>query len=379
MSLTGPLFLNAVLVVTAAAFVLVVVVWPRLTPRTPWHVAGRVGALLLVNLLVLLSAVTQLNAAYLFFADWTDLQGALSGHVAQTGLDRGGAASKALRTPASGQAAHASRKVPALTVPVSASGVAQFKVTGPLSGLSGTVVVQLPEGYTSAAAQRRRYPVLEAYHGYPSGPLTWVKIFHIGDAIRQQVQARALRPTLVVIPQIEIPAGVDTEGVNGAPGLPQVETWLTRDVPDWVARTFRVESNRDSWATIGYSAGGWVAAMSTILHPAQYGAAIVLGGYFKPQFGPFYNPYPPTSPLVRRYDLPEVVKARPPPVALWMETSHSDALSYTSSAAFLRAAHRPLAVHAVVLQNAGHRDSVWINLLPEALRWLGANVRGFGP
>ncbi len=60
-----------------------------------------------------------------------------------------------------------------------------------------------------------------------------------------------------------------------------------------------------------------------------------------------------------------------------METSHADALSYSSSAAFLRATKAPTAVHAVVLQNAGHRVSVWIDLLPQALRWLGANVRGF--
>ena len=61
------------------------------------HIAGRIGALLMVNLLVLLSAATQLNAAYLFFAGWSDLEGAVSGHIAQTGLDRGGSASKALR------------------------------------------------------------------------------------------------------------------------------------------------------------------------------------------------------------------------------------------------------------------------------------------
>ena len=70
---------------------------------------------------------------------------------------------------------------------------------------------------------------------------------------------------------------------------------------------------------------------------------------------------------------------RPPPVSLWVETSHADPLSYNSSATFLRATRAPTAVHAVVLQNAGHRDSVWIALLPDALRWLGSNVAGFHP
>ena len=237
--------------------------------------------------------------------------------------------------------------------------------------------MQLPKGYTSAASSTQRYPVLEALHGYPSGPLNWVKVFHIRQAVESRVQAHELHPTLVVMPQIEIPRGVDTEGVNGGPGQPQVETWLTRDIPDWVGQHFRVLANRDAWATIGYSAGGFVAAMATVLHPAQFGAGIVLGGYFRPNFGPFYEPFTTKSRSGKYYDLPRVAFRRPPPVSLWVETSHADALSYRSSAAFLRATRAPTAVHGVVLQNAGHRDTVWIGLLPEALRWLGATARGF--
>jgi pimeloyl-ACP methyl ester carboxylesterase len=379
MSLTGPVFLGGVVALTVLAFVLLVVAWPRLTARSPLHVAGRVVALLTVNVLVLLTAATQLNSAFLFFAGWGDLQGALSGHIAQTALDRGGVPSAAVATKVRGVAATTAGQVPPLTVPVTPGGVATFTVHGPLSGLSGTVLVQLPPGYRSAAASTQRYPVLEAFHGYPSEPLNWVKIFHVGQALQTQERAHRLRPTLVVIPQIEIPKGVDTEGVDGSAGRPQLETWLTRDVPNWVAQTFRVTANRNAWATIGYSAGGWDAAMSTLLHPAQYGAAIVLGGYFRPQFGPFYDPYPPTSPLAARYDLPRLVRTHAPPVAMWVETSHADATSYASTARFLRAARAPLAVHAAVLQNAGHRDSVWIALLPEALRWLGKNVAGFKP
>lgn len=379
MSLTGSIFLDGIIVVTILAFCGVVVVWPRLTSRTPWHIAGRVVALALVNLLVLLMAATQLNAAYLFFASWGDLQGAITGHIVQTSLHRGGAEAKAPNLSVKGQTARVVTRVPPLTAPVSPTGLLQYTVHGAISGLTGTVLVQLPANYRSAAAVAQRYPVLEAFHGYPSEPLNWVKIFGIGPAIERQVQAHRLHPTLVVMPQIEFPRGVDTEGVNGGPGQPQVETWLTRDVPNWVGQHFRVIANRNAWATIGYSAGGFAAAMATVLHPAQYGAGIILGGYFRPNFGPFYEPFTPVSPLGRYYDLPRVVAHRPPPVSLWLETSHADSLSYNSSAHFLHATGAPMAVHAVVLRNAGHRDSVWIALLPQALRWLGTNVQGFHP
>jgi Putative esterase len=374
---TGPLFLNGIIVLTGAAFLGIVVAWPRLTPQTPWRIAGRVVALLLVNLLVLLTAATQLNSAYLFFAGWSDLGGAITGHLAQTGLDRGGAATRAPDSPVAGGAAVLPAHVPVLNRPVGPSGTLRYTVHGAFSGLTGTVLVLLPTGYASATAPR--YPVLEAFHGYPSEPLNWVRIFHVKQAIDQQVRARTLRPTLVVIPQIEIPRGVDTEAVNGGPGQPQIETWLTRDVPDWLVQHFRVSGHRNAWATIGYSSGGFAAAMATVLHPAQYGAGIVLGGYFRPEFGPFYEPFSASSTAGRHYDLSRVIRHRPPPVSLWVETSHADPVSYGSTARFLRSVRAPTAVHAVVLQNAGHRDSVWIRLLPQALRWLGANVNGFHP
>jgi len=42
--------------------------------------------LLMVNALVLLTAATQLNSQFLFFADWTDLSGALGGTTSSTAL-----------------------------------------------------------------------------------------------------------------------------------------------------------------------------------------------------------------------------------------------------------------------------------------------------
>lgn len=378
MSLTGPFFLDGIVALTVVTFLGLVAVWPRLTSPTPWHVVGRMVSLVLVNVLVLLTAATQLNAAYLFFAGWSDLQGALTGHIAQTGLDRGGAAAVAPNVAVRGVSAKVAAQVPALSQPVGPNGLLRYTLHGALSGLTGTVLVQLPRGYTSTAPTHR-YPVLEAFHGYPSEPLNWVKIFDIGHVIDHQVQTDTLRPTIVVMPQIEMPRGVDTEGVNGGRGQPQVETWLTRDVPDWVAQHFWVSADRNAWATIGYSAGGFDAAMSTVLHPAQYGAGIVLGGYFRPEFGPFYEPFSATSAAGRGYDLPRIAAHHPPPISLWVETSHADPVSYSSSARFLRSTKSPMAVHAVVLQNAGHRDSVWTALLPQALRWLGTNVRGFHP
>ena len=378
MSLTGPLFLGAVVACTVAAFVVLILVWPSLAGRSIRKIAARAGLLLTVNVLVLLTAATQLNAQFLFFADWTDLRGAFSGAPTATALSRGVLASHAASRKVAGTAATAGKKLPPLpTAQVDLSGVISYTVKGPLSGITGTVIVQLPAGYTNPTNASVRYPVMEAFQGYPGAPNSWINGMNLGGVAAQQAAAKRMRPILVVSPQVEIPPGVDTECVNGSAGTAQVETWLARDVPDWVAHTFRVRTDRASWATIGLSAGGFCAAMVAMLHPAQFSAAIVLGGYFHPDFGPFYEPYPSGSPLGARYDLVALSKRKPPPVAIWLETSHADPLSYTSSAAFVKATKPPLAVNATVLQHAGHRVSLWQDLLPSTLKWLGANVPGF--
>ncbi|MGZ4601788.1 alpha/beta hydrolase [Oryzihumus sp.] len=379
-SLTGWLFLTLVAVATVASFVALIILWPSLSGRGWSRFARRTGLLLGVNALVLLTAATQLNAQFLFFADWTDLKGALSNTVTTTAVKRGATATDAASRAVAGAAAKRGTAVlPALATTTDGSGDLIYSVSGPMSGITGSVVVRLPDGYTNPANASVRYPVLETFHGYPGGPFNWVRTMGLGSAIAHQVAAHRMRPALIVSPDLQIPTGTDTECVNGRPGTPQMETWLTRDVPEWVARTFRVSTNRSSWATIGLSSGGWCAAMSAMLHPAQYSAAVVMGGYFRPEFGPNYEPYAPGSALARRYDLVALSHRRPPPVALWMETSHTDPVSYTSSAALLKVARPPLAIDAIVLQHAGHRAGVWIGLLPGALTWLGRNVPGFAP
>lgn len=377
MSLTGSVFVSLVVTSTIVGFVAVIILWPRLARSGFRRILGRSGLLLGVNLLVLLSAATLLNAQFLFFADWTDLRGALGGKASVTTLRRGETAQGAAHRTVVGRAATAASVLPPLpTGRVSSTGVIDYTVVGRLSRLKGEVMVQLPPGYLRSG-DTTRYPVLETFQGYPSSPAQWIRTMNLGGTMTTAIAAHKIRAALIVSPQVEFPAGADTECVNGPAGSPQVETWLTEDVPNWVSHTFRVAVDRGSWATIGLSSGGWCAAMSAMLHPAQYSAAIVMGGYFRPEFGFAYRPFPVAGAQAARYDLVSLARRTPPPVALWLETSHADPVSYQSSAAFLQATRSPLAVAATILQNAGHRTGVWQGLLPDSLAWLGANAPGF--
>jgi hypothetical protein len=201
----------------------------------------------------------------------------------------------------------------------------------------------------------------------------------LDEVLDSESATRQVAPALIVAPQIEIPPGRDTECVDGGPGLPAVDAWLTQDVPDWVTRTFRVRTDRAAWAVAGLSAGGWCAAMASLLYPGRYGAALVFGGYFGVKFGKAYQPWPANSPLRRRYDLVSRVAEAPPPVAMWVETSHSDRTSYSSTERFLKVVRPPLAVHLVEFAHAGHSVLLWAGLVPEAIHWLGSEVPGFRP
>jgi len=378
-SLTSGLFGWLVVLLTAGAFAGLVAWWPHLAGRAAPRLLARAGLLLGVNLLVLLTAAVQLNDQFLFFADWTDLSGALGGTTATSDLHQGGEAGRAAAAPVPGDAA---APVTALQ-PLPAGGhvqdgVTSYRITGVRSGVTAEVLVTLPPGY-DAADPHAAYPVLETFSGYPSTASQWVRTMRLQATLGQQEAAHRIRRLIAVSPQLEVPAGIDTECVDGPAGHPQLETFLTRDVPDWVAAHFRTRAGRGAWATIGLSSGGWCAAMAAMLHPAQYGGALVMSGYFQPVFGAGYQPFGPDSGAGHRYDLVGLARRAPMPLALWVETSRADPLSYASSTALLQAARPPLSVTAIVLRNAGHRIGIWQGLLPEALRWLGATLPGFRP
>ena len=379
MTLTGPYFLWIVVLLTVAAFAAAVVALPHVSGFRPLAVGYRVLVLIVVNLMVLLTAAVILNDKYIFYADWTDVRGSLFGGRVTSTAHAGGAAAQAANTHLGSNAPGPSVGALPSLPPGAGSGdrVLRFQLTGPVSGLRGFVLVTLPEGYTQPANATRRYPVLETFPGYPGDPSQWIDTMNLGAVLDNAVAARSAGPVITVSPMTEFPPGVDTECVNGTGNDPMVETWLTQDVPDWAQRSFRVQPGRASWATLGLSAGGWCAAMATMLHPDQYATGIVMGGYFKPEFSALYTPFGSHSRQARRYDLVALARRAPPPVALWLETSHSDKISYPSTAKLLKVTRAPLSIQALVLTHAGHRLSIWSAELPAAISWLGKNIPAF--
>jgi len=249
-----------------------------------------------------------------------------------------------------------------------------YTVVDQRSNAEGQVLVYLPVGYDPASP--RTYPVILGLHGFPGGPRSFARLTFL-STIDQLTAQHRLAPSIVVVPRIDTPASLDTECVNGLPGEPQTDTWLSHDIPAWTLRHFHVQAARTSWATIGYSYGAWCAASLSLRHPDVFGASIVLLGYFRPDFGAGYDPL--NRATLGSYDLVNIVRKAPPPVAMWVLTSREDTLSYPTTSKFLSVARRPLDVTATVLAHGGHRDAVFEPYIGNAITWLGQTLPGFRP
>ncbi|HVN12219.1 MAG TPA: hypothetical protein VMT69_09000, partial [Kineosporiaceae bacterium] len=103
MDLTSGPFLAVLVAAALAAVTAAVVSWARLAAPGPVPVAGRLGVLLGVNLLVLATVGVIANDTFGFFADWTDLAGALAPTPSYASSSRGQPASAAAEAPVAGQ------------------------------------------------------------------------------------------------------------------------------------------------------------------------------------------------------------------------------------------------------------------------------------
>jgi pimeloyl-ACP methyl ester carboxylesterase len=331
--------------------------------------ATRGVEVLLLNVVVLGLFGALLNDQYLFYSSWSDLFGARSTQVV---LHHGGSNHLVTEAHLRNELAHTVTPAVLPKLPDPTARLQSYLVSDQHSYSHGQVLVYLPVGYDPASPQT--YPVIVGLHGFPSGPRSFVALNFL-TSIDTLTAEHRLAPSLVVIPRIDTPASLDTECTNGGPGEPQTDTWLSHDLPQWVVQHFRAQKSRTSWATVGYSYGAWCAASLTIRHPDVFGAAIVLLGYFRPDFSPSYDPLTATS--SRAYDLVRIAEKTPPPVALWVLTSREDPVSFPSTSKFLSVARPPTSVTATVLAHGGHRDKVFTPWVPTALAWLGQTLPGF--
>lgn len=255
------------------------------------------------------------------------------------------------------------------------SEIVRFTVAGHASHITMSALAYLPAGYRSAANASRRYPVIEAFDGFPGSPNYWVKTMRVQEVLDREIAAGRMAPTVVVLPYQTRDAAVDTECVDAVGGA-KFDTFLAVDVPAAVVAQFRVRTDRAAWGTIGTSTGGFCAVNLALRHTGRYAAAASLSGYFEAitdrTTGDLYRgdsrARNENSPLWRLANLPV------PATAVYLSCARDDRHALDQLQRFQAAARAPLAVSTDLVPQGGHSSAVWRSVLPAALDWLSGRL-----
>ncbi|MEU4236044.1 alpha/beta hydrolase-fold protein [Actinoplanes sp. NPDC026619] len=245
----------------------------------------------------------------------------------------------------------------------SGSQMLTVSVPGRASQLTLQMYVYLPAAYRTG---RDRFPVIEALHGYPGSPQTWLRRLGVQSYLDREIAAGRMAPTVVLFPYQTPNRLLDTECTN-LRGGPQTETFLTVDVPAYARAHYRVRHS--DWGLTGYSAGAFCAINLALRHPGFYEAAASLSGYASPGIKIGDGSENTTNnPGWRLRHLPQ------PPIALWLGWAADDRESAHDSRRLATLRHPPLSLTTAVVAHGGHSDAVWTRMEPPAFDWLSAHL-----
>jgi enterochelin esterase-like enzyme len=226
--------------------------------------------------------------------------------------------------------------------------------------------VYLPPGYDRDP--RVRFPVVEATHGFPGSPKTWLRRLDVQGYLDQEIAAGRMAPTVVLFPYQTPKQLLDTECTNLTDG-PQAETFLTEDVPAYAKAHFRVRTDRAGWGLTGYSAGGYCATNLLLRHPGEYAAAASLSGFGQPGIKIGDGSEDTTNnDAWRLRHLPQ------PAAALYLAWAADDTPSRRESLRLARLAHAPFEVTTGALAHGGHSDAAWEAMEAPAFDWLSDHL-----
>lgn len=141
--------------------------------------------------------------------------------------------------------------------------------------------IYLPPAYF--ADPRPLLPVLVLLAGQPGAPEDWLNGGKLAETMDNFARDHAgLAPVVVVADgtgsSMANPLCVDSP-------LGNVDTYLSRDVPDWIDTALQVDPNRAHWAIGGLSYGGTCSIQMATNHPDVYPTFLDLSGQREPTLG----------------------------------------------------------------------------------------------
>jgi len=253
-----------------------------------------------------------------------------------------------------------------------------ISIPGTASRIVGrTALVWLPAQYDDPRYAAVHFPVLELLHGDPGGPRSWLTL-DLTAVLNDQAAHATTDPTVIVMPDVN--GGFHNQQCLNAPGAPQLDTYLARDVPAGLAGRLRIDPPGPHWAVGGLSAGGYCAARLALHYPHEFGAAAIMDGYFHPDLtqslrqrlygkGPVPAGDDPSRLLAN-------FPAQEPLPAFWIMAGTANATDYHDAISFATAIARRQDLRFLTVLGGRHTPPAWRAALPDLLRWAAATVHG---
>ena len=254
--------------------------------------------------------------------------------------------------------------------------VLQIAINGQRSGIAvARDYLYLPPQYFQRAYARARFPVVLALTGYPNEPWSIVKRLALPATAARLVAAKRIRPAIYLMMNVSPALPRDTECTN-VPAGPQVLTFFSTDVPLAMEQTFRVQTGRTGWATLGYSTGGYCATKLAMMDPGQYSAAISMAGYYNAiQDQTTGDLYGGSTAYQNENDLFWRLSHLPsPPVSVLVTSSEVGERSLPGTLSFLRLIRSPMRGFSLIVPQGGHNYRTWNRELPQSLEWLNRRL-----
>ena len=181
------------------------------------------------------------------------------------------------RSPRSDTAAAQGWRAPA-TMPTRGK-LFQATIPGKVSGfVARRAIIYLPPAYL--VAHRPQLPVMVLVAGQPGSPQRWLDAGHLEPLLDDfAANHHGLAPVVVVADPNGSLAG-NTMCMDSRLG--KTDTYLSRDVPNWITGNLDVQANTSRWAFGGFSFGGTCAIQMGAAHPALYPNIIDLSGQLEP-------------------------------------------------------------------------------------------------
>ncbi|WP_042385517.1 alpha/beta hydrolase [Streptacidiphilus melanogenes] len=373
MGLTSKKLELLVALLALVSFVGTVYLWPRLGGRNWKAVLGRVGTLLLSQLLSLMALALVANNWGGFYSSFGDLFGTDQGS-SPTIVDHSRPASDGKGL---GSVSVQGSKPVALQLGGTAAGakggtVEQVVVHGGSTGLSEDGYVYLPAAYKDPAYKNKKFPVVVVFTGYPGTPENLISRMKYPTIAAQAIYQKKMPPTVMVLlrPSVAMPRDNECQDI---PGGPQAQTFFAKDLPHALATSYNVSTDGKAWGVIGDSTGGYCALSLAMREPGSFAAAASLSGYYKAaEDSTTGDLFGGSQALRNQADLMWRVQHLPAvPVSLLVTSSKTET-DYKATEAFIKAvtAKPPYRISSLYLTSGGHNFNTWNQETPLALPWV---------